>query len=154
MNCDLGQVHGAAATLEASIVAEGRPDELLSALSSERSGTHGLGWALADRLAAGGRQLLGFTQAARRTLAGATAPAAPPAASPAPAPAAVLLADVDSRPCPAIQDAASSGASLNYTSVEAFCLNQVLATSGAQFSRLFAGACRRGGLHPSWQAPA
>ena len=109
-------------------------------LGSERFSA--VGWVSAERLAALGRHLLGFPQTGRRALAAAPASAAPQAAPPGAAPAAAPLADVDSRPCQAIQDAAGAGTPLNFTSVEAFCLNQVLARAAW---RLVAGACVDGG---------
>ena len=117
MACNLAQAPAAAAANGPCTLDQGfsRPIEL----GSERFSAHRLAWE--ERLAASGRQLLGLPQAARRALAAAATPAASPAASP--------LASVDSRPCQAIQDAAAAGTPINFTSVEAFCLNQVLASA-------------------------
>ena len=82
-------------------------------------------WAWSEQLAASGRQLLGIPHDVRRSLAATAAPAASQAVSPAATPATSLQADVDSRPCKEIQDTAATGSPLNFTSVEAFCLNQV-----------------------------
>ena len=92
-------------------------------LGSERSSD--LGWVRAEQLAATGRHLQDLPQTARRELAAAPAPAAPQATSPVAAPAAAPPASVDGRPCQAITEAAFAGYTLNFTSVEAFCLNQV-----------------------------
>ena len=97
-----------------SALGNGRTDSVV--LGSEQSSA--FGWVRVERLAAVGRQLLGLPPTARRELAAAAAPAAPQVATPGAA---------DSRPCQAIYDAAMAGTPLNFTSVETFCLNQVLA---------------------------
>ena len=134
------QVLSAAGVLQVGSAQQGtgRHSALSSAFSSS-SGAPGLGWPWVEGVTAAGQLLVRLMQPARRGLAAAAAPAAPPSVSPAAAPAASL----SNQSCQAIQAAAAAGAALNFSSVETFCLNQVLGPAGCLLALRQAESPRR-----------